>query len=171
MSYGNNRPKFWVLPTIAFLIIFGLGFAVDKAHSVPNQEPCATPSEWKRLEIGMSRAQVYHLLDGRGSKGESSKLRQWNICGKLKGTVFDNGSKITYAKMIVQFKDGKAWQGYWIVAKLHPAPDNYIPDGFVPCDNPPPALPYCDPTLPPDEVVCYNADNQEVECNFRQSLK
>lgn len=168
MSYGNNRPKFWVLPTIAFLIIFGLGFAVDKAHSAPDTRQCVTAGEFGRLQIGMSRKDVYTHLDGDGKRGESANLREWRICDK-----YDN-PRVIYAKTIVEFnRVNKVKQAYWIIvtAWLTPAPDDYVPEGMVPCDNPPPALPYCDPTLPEDEVVCYNADNEEVECNFRKSLK
>jgi hypothetical protein len=111
MNYDNNRPKFWVLPTIAFLIIFGMGFAVDKAHSItPDTRRCVTAGEFNNLELGMSRKDVYEHLDGDGKRGESEGLREWRICDKY------DLPKVLYAKTVIEFnKADKVKQAYWIV--------------------------------------------------------
>lgn len=52
------------------------------AEGAADSRPCVTASEWSRVDVGMTRAEVRSVLDGDGHLGESVGVRWYRVCGK-----------------------------------------------------------------------------------------
>lgn len=82
------------------------GEVVNPVNPRVDTKTCATPKEWNLIKVGMTRHEVYDIMDSKGTLSEP-QVRQWNLCPRY--------VKAGHQEMIlVWFKKQVVHNAYWL---------------------------------------------------------